>query len=148
MLRVCDQPLLRIVKKERAPNAGLLGKRFSAFLLSCQLLHTIALSQPATESMAWANQPRTSHGIDQPRRRAPNPEGSDSNIIPGNDQVKIKPCMSSQCWHAVFLFARKPLSSNPALCGAFFFNDPVYAACTHQLHRAPQSFCTSLARSF
>ena len=66
----------------------------------------------------------------------------------GNDQVKIKPCMSSQCWHAVFLFARKPLPSNPALCGAFFFNDPVYAACTHQLHRAPQSFCTSLARSF
>ena len=84
--------------------------------------------------MAWANQPRTSHGIDQPRRRAPNPEGSDSNITPGNGQVKIKPCTSSQCWHAVFLFARKPLSSNPALCGACFFNDPVDAACTHQLH--------------
>ena len=34
VLRVCGQPLLRIVKKERAPNAGLLGKKFSAFLVS------------------------------------------------------------------------------------------------------------------
>ena len=51
------------------------GCQYTFFTKRNQLFHTIALSQPATESMAWANQPRTSHGIDQPRRRAPNSWG-------------------------------------------------------------------------
>ena len=79
--------------------------------------------------MAWANQPRTSHGIDQPRRGAPNSSASKVRISKLKQQImiwhiheraNINSKKSSLCFFAFLLYTFASLRRKQAdLCNSW-----------------------------